>query len=302
MTVASTSKSADLACRKAPKGAIASMLAIAATPRSIALAAIVSSAAASGCGVFASQSSQEAQTAKLDALTKQSEQQQQEIAALRSDLDATRERLDNATRAYADKGEDIVKQGSRVNMLTGRLEESSIALEELRKELAASRTEVNARLDEMKRSQEAQAVKPPPPPLAIPADKGQHFGAIEAAYAQKDWNLTRSLGREYLTRYPTDDRADDALYMMGDAEMKEGRPSSALGEFNRVLKLNPKSNVLDKTLFGMGEAYMLMHDCENAKLAYKACLARFAKEATGVQSKQRIASIDKKPPGLCAPQ
>lgn len=271
--------------------------------RFVAVAALVGAAFGSaGCGVFASQRDHEAQVGRIEALTKLTEAQKQEIAALRSDLEATRERLDNATRAYADKGDDIVNQTTRVNLLTGRVEESSLAVEELRKEIAGARTEINARLDEMKRSQEAQATKPPPPPVSVPADKAQHFGAIESAHAQKDWGLARSLGREYLTRYPTDDKADDALYLMGDAEMKEGRPSSALGEFNRLIKLNAKSNVLDKTLFAMGEAYMMMHDCENAKLAYQACATRYPKEPLGVQSKQRIATIEKKPAGLCAPQ
>jgi TolA-binding protein len=255
-----------------------------------------------GCGLFAMQKDHEKEAKKVEELAKINDQQKAEIAALRSDLEATRERLDNATRAYADKGDEIVNQKQKVNLLTGRVEESSQVVEGLRKDLASFRTEVNGRLDELKRSAEAQATKPAPPPTPIPADKGQHFAAIEAAYGRQDWTLTRTLGREFLNRYPTDDKADDALYMMGDGEMKEGRPSSALGEFNRLIKLNQKSNVLDKTLFAMGEAYLLMHDCENAKLAYQACLNRFAKEPLGVQSKQKIATIDKKPAGMCAPQ
>ncbi|WP_394843695.1 tetratricopeptide repeat protein [Pendulispora brunnea] len=238
--------------------------------------------------------------ARVDALTKTIEQQKQEIATLRADLDATRERLDNATRAYADKDEDIVAQKNRVNSLSGKLDEGSRAVEDLRKEVGSVREEVNARLDELKRAQEVQPTKPPP--VSIPADKAQHYSATEAAYAQKDWGLTRTLGREYVSRYPTDDRTDDVLFLMGDADLLEGRPATALGEFNRVLKLNPKSNVLDKTLYAMGQSYLMLHDCNDAKLAFQSCVNRYPKQKIGIDAKQQIATIDKKPPGLCAPQ
>jgi len=254
----------------------------------------------SGCGLFARQRDHDAEVARVDALTKTIEQQKQDMAALRADLDATRERLDNATRAYADKDEDIVAQKNRVNSIQGRVDEGTRAVEDLRKEVGSVREEVNARLDDLKRAQEVQPTKPPP--VTIPADKAQHYAATEAAYTQKDWGLTRTLGREYISRYPTDDRTDDALFIIGDADLQEGRPATALGEFNRVLKLNPKSNVLDKTLFAMGQSYLMLHDCNDAKLAFQSCVNRYAKQKIGIDAKQQIATIDKKPAGLCAPQ
>ncbi|WP_394823378.1 tetratricopeptide repeat protein [Pendulispora albinea] len=253
-----------------------------------------------GCGVFVRQKDYDAEVARVDALNKTIEQQKQEMATLRADLDATRERLDNATRAYADKGEDIVAQRNRVNTLAGQLDERTRAVEDLRKEVGSVRDEVNARLDELKRAQEVQPTKPPP--VTIPADKAQHHAATEAAYAQKDWGLTRTLGREYVSRYPTDDKTDDVLYLMGDADLQEGRPATALGEFNRVLKLNPKSNVLDKTLYAMGQAYLTLHDCEDAKLAFQSCVNRYPKQKIGIDAKQQLARIAQKPAGLCAPQ
>ena len=59
--------------------------------------------------------------------------------------------------------------------------------------------------------------------------------------------------------------------------------------------------MLDKTLFAMGDAYMMMHDCTNAKVAYDACEKRFAKDPIGAQAKAKLDQIAKNPPGLCAP-
>jgi TolA-binding protein len=223
-----------------------------------------------------------------------------EVLALRADLDATRTRLDNALRANADSSTDLISAKQRVNELAGRIDEANHGLEELKKDVAQSRTEIYARIDDLKRAQ-AQAAAPAPPPVTIPTDKGAHYKQLEDAWSKKDWTTVRALAPEYVNRYATDDKADDAIYYAGDADLSDGRPSSALGNFNRLLKLFPKSNVLDKTLFEMGEAYMMMHDCANAKLAYEACEKRFSKTPIGAECRARLAVIAKNAPGTCAP-
>jgi TolA-binding protein len=253
--------------------------------------------ALSGCGVFALQKDH-------DAVAVQAKQSKDDVASLRADLQATRERLDNALRANADSGADLMSEKARINQMVGRIDELAHSIDELKTSVTAMRTELDARIDELKRQQTATLVAqqtPPSPPVPIPPDKAQHFAAVENAYKAKDWGLTRTFGHEYMNRYPTDDKADDVLYLMGDADLQDARASSALGEFTNLLKTFPKSNMLDKTLFGIGEAYMQMHACSDAKLAYEACAAHFPKEKIGADAKKRIADIDKAPPGSCAP-
>ena len=110
----------------------------------------------------------------------------------------------------------------------------------------------------------------------------------------------RTLGHEYVNRYATDDKADDALYW-ARADLDDGRPSSALGEWNRLLKLYPRSNVLEKTLFGMGEAYEAMHDCANAKLAYDTVLSHFPHGKLATDAKNRTGAINALPAGSAPP-
>lgn len=231
---------------------------------------------------------------------KQANAARAEVLALRADLDATRTRLDNALRANADSSTDLVSAKQRLNDLAGRIDEANHGVDELRRDVANSRTEIYARIDDLKRAQ-AQATTPAPPPVTVPADKAAHSKQLEDAWTKKDWTTVRALAPEYVNRYPSDDRADEALFYAGDADLADGRPSSALGNFNRLLKLFPKSNVLDRTLYGMGEAYMLMHDCANAKLAYEACEKRYSKEKAGADSRARLAVIAKNAPGTCAP-
>jgi TolA-binding protein len=236
---------------------------------------------------------------KNAVLEKAVEQQRADAEALRGELEATRTRLENALRASADATSDVLSERTRLAALGGRMDEVTRDVEELKKEVQATRTEVDTRLDELKRAQEAQGNKPPP--VAIPSDKGAHLAAIEQAHAAKDWTLTRTLGREFVNRYPADDKADDVVFLIGDADLRDGRPSSALGEFNRLLKQYPRSNVLDRTLYGMGDAYLALRDCANAKLAFQAVESRYGKQPIGQEARGKLALINRPSSGLCGP-
>jgi TolA-binding protein len=262
----------------------------------VALVATISGLGSSGCLVM--QKDHEALVARTEAAEKTAGQARAESAAVRADLEATRLRLDNALRANADSSSETMSTKQRLNDLAGRIDEANHGVEELKRDVAQSRTEIYTRLDDLKRSQQAA---PTPAPVAVPQDKAAHYKQLEDAHGKKDWAMVRALAPEYVNRYPTDDKADEALYFAGDADLVDGRPSSALGNFNRLLKLFPRSNVLDKTLFGMGEAYMTMHDCVNAKLAYEAADKRFSKEKVGADSRAKLQVIAKNAPGTCAP-
>jgi TolA-binding protein len=255
----------------------------------------------SGCGVFAMHREFADLKAQDDALAKRVQTDEADLTAARADLQATRDRLENALRANADTGSDLLSSKARINDLAGRADELAHAIDELRKNQQDTRNEIDTKLDAITRQQAVQQT-PQAPPVQVPADKEAHFQAVQGAYAQKDWPLVRTLGHEYVVRYPGDDRADDVQFLLGDADLQDKRPTSALGEFNRLLKVYPRSDKLGPTLFAMGEAYLQLHDCANAKLAFGAVEQRFAKDKLGVQAKARIAAIDHPVAGMCAPQ
>lgn len=250
----------------------------------------------SGC--FVTKTEHEAVAAQAAESEKQANAARNEVALLRADLEATRQRLDNALRANADSSSETMSTKQRLNDLAGRVDEANHGIEELRRDVTASRTELYARIDELKRAAQQSSAPPPPP---VPSDKKAHFKQLEDAHARQEWSTVRALAPEYVNRYPSDDKADEALYYAGEADLTDGRPSSALGHFNRLLKLFPRSNVLDRTLYGMGDAYMTMHDCANAKLAYEACERRFSKDKIGADARAKLKLIAQNPPGTCAP-
>ncbi|CAN5827568.1 hypothetical protein BH11MYX4_BH11MYX4_28330 [soil metagenome] len=267
--------------------------------RKFVVAAALSAVVLFAPACMVTQQDHDALVAKSTQMEKDVAQSRAEVVAMRADLEATRTRLDNALRANADSSSDLLTSKQHINDLAGRVDEVNHGMDELRRDVAASRTELYARIDDLKRA--SQPAPAAPAPLAVPADKPAHYKQMEEAYGKRDWPVVRVLGPEYVNRYANDDKADEALFFVGSADLQDGRPSSALGQFNRLLKLFPRSNVLDKTLFAMGDAYLMMHDCANAKVAYDACEKRFSKDKIGIDAKAKLDQIGKNPPGLCAP-
>ncbi len=256
------------------------------------------------CGVFVQQKEYDTLAERTAQMEKRAAADRAEMAALRADLTASRERMENALRANAENGSEVFTSKQRINEVAGHLDEVAHGVEETKRDLAASRTELSTKLDELKK--QIPAAVPPAPavpvPLAIPQDKAAHLTALTEAKVKKDYAAVRILGPEYLNRYPRDDSADLALFMVAESDREDSRPASALGHYNRLLKLFPRSRLLDKALYGMGEAYLTMHDCGNAKLAYQSCETRFRRDKIGQDAKAKLDLITKAPPGLCAPE
>ncbi len=226
----------------------------------------------------------------------------QELDKTKADLEATRQRLDAALRANADATLDSSTSKQKLSEVLGRLDEALHRVDEVKNDAARWRTELDARLDELRRSPSgATPSTVTAAPVAIPASRADHLRATEEAYGKSDWTTLRLLASEFVSRYAFDDRADDALFYLGDADMHENRPASALGMFNRILKQFPKSNMLDRTLFAMGLAYLALHDCPSARQAFEACEKRFGGDRIGQDARVRLQSIAKPQPGVCAP-
>ncbi len=180
-------------------------------------------------------------------------------------------------------------------------------------EAAPKRATVDLRAAEAPQTQPAQPARtatleaapqtqPAPKPAAapaFPADRNGHFLALRSAFEKHDVAAVRTLGHKFLERFASDDRGDEVLYMLGDTELKEQQPAVALGSFNRLLKQYPSSKFLDRALYDMGEAYLALHDCANAKTAFSASAQRSAKKS-GSPAHEKLTLIQKNAPGFCS--
>ena len=122
--------------------------------RRSALIATIGMVSTTGTGCLVMQKDYDALSARTAEAEKQAGQARADSAAIRADLEATRQRLDNALRANADSSTDLMSSKARLNDLAGRVDETQHGIEELKREVNASRTEIYARLDDLKRAQQ----------------------------------------------------------------------------------------------------------------------------------------------------
>jgi len=123
-------------------------------------------------------------------------------------------------------------------------------------------------------------------PTQIPADKTAHFAAAYDAYKAAEHEKSRALFKEYLTRYPTDDKAGDAQYWIGASYLVQNKPATALGEYRKVISQYPKSPAVDTALYGMADAFFRLHACTDAKGAIEALIKRKPSKALEDRAKQ----------------
>jgi TolA-binding protein len=200
------------------------------------------------------------------------------------------------TRSSADRGAQVDQMQERVAALEGQLAELQHSFDNVSQQTSTRTTELSGRIDQLARK---VGIDAPLPATEIPADKSAHYAAATAAYSAGDYPKARALFREYITRYPNDDRDDNALYGVGATYLAEGKPATALGEFRKVISDYAKGDAVDLALFNMAEAFYQLHACTDAKSALEALLRRKLTKELQRSAKERLTSIKKSPANYC---
>jgi TolA-binding protein len=171
--------------------------------------------------------------------------------------------------------------------LEGKLDEMTHNLSGLVEQTAKAQ----AALDDKLKAAGAKPGEVTLDPSQIPADKTSHFTAAYDAYKASDQEKSRALFKEYLARYPRDDKAGDAQYWIGASYLVQNKPATALGEYRKVISTYPKSPAVDTALYGMADAFFRLHACTDAKGAVEALIKRKPSKALEDRAKQLSRAI-----------
>ncbi|MGB5697323.1 MAG: tetratricopeptide repeat protein [Polyangiales bacterium] len=221
---------------------------------------------------------------------------QKRLDSLEADLEAKRKELEEALaeasrvlrRNSADQGLQIEELQQRLAVLEGEIAE-------LRNESTGSSQAQMQRSLELERqlSEVARAAGMDVPLEAseIPQSKSAHWDALSKAYRINKFSYARGLARVYVERYPKDDRADDAQYIIGSTYLKQGQPAAALGEFKKVLSSYRKGDAIDKTLYEMAQAFLQVRACNDAATALKALLKNHKKSPLVPEAKKELRKV-----------
>jgi TolA-binding protein len=231
-------------------------------------------------------------------------QNQTRLDDLERDLEAKRKELEEALaeasrvlrRNSADQGLQIEKIDQRLAVMEGQIAELRNEAIGATQAQAQRSIELQQRLSDVAR---AAGMDVPLDPGEIPESKTAHWDALTKAYRVNQYSYSRALARAYIERYPKDDHADDAQYMIGSAYLRQGQPAAALGEFQKVLSNYRKGDALDETLFDMSQAFLKVKSCNDAATALKALLKNHKKSPMYEQAQSELRKIRELGPADC---
>jgi TolA-binding protein len=192
------------------------------------------------------------------------------------------------TRDSADVGAQVQAQQQKMAELEGKLDEMTHNLGSLVEQTAKAQAALDDRLGKIGTAKPGEVALDP---SQIPSDKAAHFAAAYDAYKAANHEKSRALFKEYLTRYPSDDKAGDAQYWIGASYLVQNKPATALGEYRKVISSYPKSPAVDTALYGMADAFFRLHACTDAKGAIDALVKRKPSKALEDRAKQLSRAI-----------
>lgn len=264
------------------------------------LLAVVLGTALGSAGCWTSRAEGDTLKRRVSALETGHVQERQKLAAQLVDaqdkIQRLEELLDRATRVLAKNSTDMelrVQQlEEQADTTRGSVSEMQNNLESLQKLSEGNQKLLSSMADK-------GGIEQPLDEAKVPAQKEEHFDAARTAYDAGDFTLARSLDREYLRRYPKDKRADDAQYWVGAGYLQQKKPATALGELRKVIASYPKSDVLDKTLLDMAEAFWQLQACTDAKGALNALLEGHSKSPLRKDAQKKLTKIKQARRGYC---
>ena len=221
---------------------------------------------------------------------------QQRLDSLEADLEARRKELEEALaeasrvlrRNSADQGLQIEEIQRRLAGLEGEIAELHNASVGSTQAQAQRILDLQRQLTDVAR---AAGMDVALDPTEIPQSKSAHWEALSKAYRINKYSYTRALGRAYVERYPKDDKADDAQYMIGSSYLKQGQAAAALGEFQKVISAYRKGDAIDETLFDMAQAFLQVRSCNDAETALKALLKNHSKSPLVPAAKKELRKV-----------
>lgn len=186
------------------------------------------------------------------------------------------------TRDSADVGAQVQVQQEQMAQLEGKIDEMTHNLAGLMEQTAKAQASLDERLGKISTKPGEYALDP----AQVPGDRAAHFTAAYDAYKAGEHDKGRALFKEYMTRYPADDKAADAQYWIGASYLVQSKPATALGEYRKVIANFPKSAAVDTALYGMADAFYRLHACTDARGAIEALLKRKPSKALEDRAKQ----------------
>jgi tol-pal system protein YbgF len=257
--------------------------------------------AATGCWVPTEKGRQmDARIQKLEtentANTKLMEEQRN---AARDKIAEVQRKLDELNSTARRSGADVVANQDRmqetITRLTGQLEEQQHQLQQSEQRFAQFQADTEARFAALKGAGalEDYEGRKRAATLKRPTEKGEFFALAQQQEQAGERAVARQLYEEYVKKWPTDPRAADAWFRMGEISYGEKRYREAVLSYGKVAQDFPRSDKAPDALLRTGEAMAALDLKDDAKAIFQDVVKRYPKTAAAKKASARLAELSK---------
>lgn len=228
-------------------------------------------------------------------------QQEEQRSVVRDRIARVDQKLEELNTSSHRTGADVVANQDRlqetVTRLRGLLEEEQHRSQQLEQMIAQLRSDTDARfaalrgagaLDEFEARKKAEG-------LARPSDKAAFFALAQQQEQAGEKGVAKQLYEEFTKKWPTDPRAADAWFRIGEMSFGDKRYREAVLAYGKVAQDFPRSDKAPDALYRTGEAMIALDLKEDAKAILGDVVARYPKTSAAKKATARLAEMKKAP-------
>jgi len=219
------------------------------------------------------------------------------VAAADVKIAEVQKKLDelNATahRTGADMAVNQDRLTEEVRRLNGTLEELAHRLDLLDRAAAAQKSDTDARFAALKGSGalEEYEARRKVAELKLPASPGEFLALAQGQEAKGERGVSRALYEDFVKKWPSDARAADAHFRLGELWFGDKRWREAILEYGKVAQDFPRSDKAPDALLRTGEAMVALDLKDDARRLFEEVTSRYPKSTAAQRARARLAEL-----------
>jgi tol-pal system protein YbgF len=150
-------------------------------------------------------------------------------------------------------------------------------------------------------SQAGVTATPGPTAPAVPAGPAgglspqRMFDTAQADYAAGQWPLAISGFEQFIRSFPTNDKADDAQFYIGESYQLDGKFKEAVSAYEKVISDHPTGDRVPQALYKRGVALSLLGENDRARESFQQVLRNYPQSEVAVLAKQVLDGLNRRP-------
>jgi tol-pal system protein YbgF len=220
------------------------------------------------------------------------------VAKVDQKIAEVQKKLDELNAAAHRTGADLAvnqdKMQDSLNRLRGQLEEEQHHLVQVDQTLASLKSDTDARFAALKGAGalEDYEAKKKAAALARPADKAAFFALAQKEEQAGERAVARTLYEEYAKKWPSDPRAADALFRVGELNFGEKRYREAVLAYGKVAQDFPRSDKVPDAMYRTAESMVILDLKDDARGIFSDLVARYPKTEAAKKAKARLRELN----------